>query len=220
MSLLLAIDTSNATSVALFRDANLIAQSDEPNALKHAESIGMAIANVLRAANVRGTEISQVVVGRGPALFTGLRVGIAAAVMFAEGAGAKLSGVVSHDAIALEALASGLKVSETEPLLVNTDARRGERYWALYSGLDKFGVPVRTQGPQVLKPEAMQHLFDVEGLKPKSTDIAISARSIGELAIAQAKAGVLESDVSALYLRAPDAVEPKSPGQFGKKVSS
>ena len=220
MSLLLAIDTSNGTSVAIFRDGELVAQTNEPNALKHAESIGSAIANVLREANVRGADVAQVVVGRGPALFTGLRVGIAAAVMFAEGAGAKLSGVVSLDAIALEALNSGAKATETEPLLVSTDARRGERYWATYSGLDKFGVPVRTQGPQVLKPEAIENLFAVEGLKPQTTDVIITAKAIGELAIAQAKAGVLDSDVSALYLRAPDAVEPKSPGQFGKKVSS
>jgi hypothetical protein len=49
--------------------------------------------------------------------------------------------------------------------------------------------------------------------------VVISARAIGELFEAQAAAGVLSEDITALYLRNPDAVEPKNLRDFGKKVS-
>ena len=47
----------------------------------------------------------------------------------------------------------------------------------------------------------------------------ISARAIGELFEAQATAGTLSHDITALYLRNPDAVEPKNLRDFGKRVS-
>lgn len=220
MSWLLAIDTSAGTSVALLHNAKLVAARNIENHLKHAESIGEAIFDVLAEAGIKGSQVSQVAIGRGPAPFTGLRVGIAAAVMFAEAVGAKLIGVVSLDAIALRAFQAGVVASEEKPLLINTDARRGERYWALYSGLDRFGAPVRNQGPQVLKPEALAELLLAEGIEPTTTHEPVTAHAIAQVALAQLAAGTASDDVTALYLRAPDAVEPKAPGQFGKKVSS
>ena len=220
MSVLLAIDTSAGTSVALLRDGVLLAEVNLENHMKHAENIGGAIAQVLREAGLAGIEVHRVIAGRGPAPFTGLRVGLAAAVMFAEGSGAKLAGVVSLDAIALRAIRAGVVPSAEKPLLVTTDARRGEVYWALYSGLDRHGVPVRAQGPAVAKPDALAQLLASEGLEPHTTNQTVTAAALAEVALAQDAAGTLSTDVTALYLRAPDAVEPKAPGQFGKKVSS
>jgi tRNA threonylcarbamoyl adenosine modification protein YeaZ len=220
MSVLLAIDTSAGTSVALLRDGVLLAEVNLENHMKHAENIGGAIAQVLREAGLAGIEVHRVIAGRGPAPFTGLRVGLAAAVMFAEGSGAKLAGVVSLDAIALRAIRAGVVPSAEKPLLVTTDARRGEVYWALYSGLDRHGVPVRAQGPAVAKPDALAQLLASDGLEPHTTTQTVTAAALAEVALAQDAAGTLSTDVTALYLRAPDAVEPKAPGQFGKKVSS
>ena len=219
MSILLAIDTSAGTSVALFRDGVLAVELNVTDNMKHAETVGTAIVSVLTEAGVAAREVQEVVVGRGPAPFTGLRVGIAAAVMFAEGSGAKLSGLVSLDAIALTALKQR-PASETRPLLVTTDARRSEVYWALYSGLSDKGVAVRTEGPQVLKPAALEELLAARNIDADTTTLAITGVAVGELALALRAAGQLESDISALYLRAPDAVEPKASGVFGKRVSS
>jgi hypothetical protein len=47
MSVLLAIDTSAGTSVALFRDRKLAAEINVVDNMKHAETIGTAIAQVL-----------------------------------------------------------------------------------------------------------------------------------------------------------------------------
>jgi tRNA threonylcarbamoyl adenosine modification protein YeaZ len=219
MGILLAIDTSAGTSVALFRDGVLAAELNATDNMKHAETVGTAIVRVLTEAGVAAREVQEVVVGRGPAPFTGLRVGIAAAVMFAEGSGAKLSGLVSLDAIALSALKQRPS-GETRPLLVTTDARRSEVYWALYSGLSDEGVAIRTEGPQVHKPAALQELLASRNIDADTTDLGITGASVGELALALRSADQLESDISALYLRAPDAVEPKAAGVFGKRVSS
>jgi len=219
MGILLAIDTSAGTSVALFRDGVLAAELNVTDNMKHAETVGTAIISVLTQAGVAAREVQEVVVGRGPAPFTGLRVGIAAAVMFAEGSGAKLSGLVSLDAIALTALKQR-PASETRPLLVTTDARRSEVYWALYSGLSEKGVAVRTEGPQVLKPAALEELLAARNIDADTTNLTITGSAVGELALALRAAGQLERDISALYLRAPDAVEPKASGVFGKRVSS
>jgi hypothetical protein len=219
MSILLAIDTSAGTSVALFRDGVLAAELNVTDNMKHAETVGTAIVSVLTEAGVAAREVQEVVVGRGPAPFTGLRVGIAAAVMFAEGSGAKLSGLVSLDAIALTALKQR-PASETRPLLVTTDARRSEVYWALYSGLSDKGVVIRTEGPQVLKPAALEELLAARNIDADTTNLTITGSAVGELALALRAAGQLERDISVLYLRAPDAVEPKASGVFGKRVSS
>ena len=101
MSYLLAIDTTAGTSVALLKDGKVLAELNNDLGMKHAELIGDAIQSVFNQTAIRPQVLDAVVVGRGPALFTGLRVGIAAGMMFAEAAGAQLFGAVSHDAIAL-----------------------------------------------------------------------------------------------------------------------
>jgi len=216
MSLILAIDTSSGTSVALIENGVVRAEHNVADIMKHAELIGEAIQDVLAQAFVRPAQIMAVVAGRGPAPFTGLRVGIAAATMFAAGVGVKLYGAVSLDAIALAALPT-LRVTKSEPLLVTTDARRKEVYWALYSGLDEFGVPIRIDGPGVMKPEELDDYLVNRNVHPVTTDIAVSAANLGLLAEGQLRAGTIQEDTSALYLRAADAVEPKA--RIGKAVS-
>jgi tRNA threonylcarbamoyladenosine biosynthesis protein TsaB len=223
MGHLLAIDTSSGTSVAVLKDGIALAEIEIADTRSHTESIGDAIKNALKQAGVSPNRIHAVAVGRGPAPFTGLRVGIAAAIMFAEGVGAKLFGIVSLDAIAKQELiarGAGLGVDLVAgPLLVTSDARRSEHYWALYSGLDRHGVPVCIEGPAVNKPADIQALLAERGIHAATTSLAISARAIGELFEAQAAAGTLSHDVTALYLRNPDAVEPKNLRDFGKRVS-
>lgn len=216
MSLILSIDTSAGTSVALVENGQLRAEHTVPDTMKHAELIGSAIQDVLAQAFVHPAQISAVVAGRGPAPFTGLRVGIAAATMFSAGCGVKLYGAVSLDAIALAALPK-LTVSKNEPLLVTTDARRKEVYWALYSGLSHDGVPIRIDGPGVLKPTELEDYLVNRNVHPVTTDLTVSAANLAFLVEAQLRAGTVSEDVSALYLRAADAVEPKA--KFGKAVS-
>ena len=224
MGHLLAIDTSSGTSVAVLKDGVALAEIEIADTRSHTESIGDAINDALKQAGVSPSRIKAVVVGRGPAPFTGLRVGIAAAIMFAEGSGAKLFGIISLDAIARQELVArgvdaGGSWPDGQPLLVTSDARRSEHYWALYSGLDRHGVPIRIEGPSVNRPADIETSLAERGISAATTSVVISARAIGELFEAQAAAGLLSHDVTALYLRNPDAVEPKNLRDFGKKVS-
>jgi tRNA threonylcarbamoyl adenosine modification protein YeaZ len=209
MNLILSIDTSAGTSVALVENGVVRAERTAQDTMKHAELIGQVIEAVLAESFTRPSQISYVVAGRGPAPFTGLRVGIAAATMFAAGSGGKLFGAVSLDAIAIEALA-GLEVTKTEPLLVTTDARRKEVYWAIYSGLNQYGEPIRIDGPGVMKPDELSEYLTDRNVHPVTTDVKISAGNLAKVFEAQLRAGTSSTDTSALYLRAADAVEPKA----------
>jgi tRNA A37 threonylcarbamoyladenosine modification protein TsaB len=129
-----------------------------------------------------------------------------------------LFGIVSLDAIAKQEFDA--RGSEPNPLLVASDARRSEHYWALYSGLDRHGVPICVEGPSVNRPADIEASLAERGIVAATTSLTISARAIGQLFEAQAAAGILSHDVTALYLRNPDAVEPKNLRDFGKRVSS
>jgi len=223
---MLCIDTSAGTSIAILRGEQVLAEVNEPGTMFHAESIGASIAEALRMAGLKGSQIQTVAVGRGPAPFTGLRVGIAAGTVFAEAVGARLLGVVSLDALAWSALQApehAAAVSSAAPLLVTADARRSEVYWALYTGLSAHGLPMRNDLPSVNKPAALEEIlidrntsairFNNDADAFGSTPIATA---LGRVALAMLAEGEAADNFSPLYLRAPDAVLPKPHARFGK----
>ena len=215
----LCIDTSAGTTVAVLQGGEVKSEIHFDENMKHAERIGDAIAQALSGADVQPARISSVVVGRGPAPFTGLRIGIAAAVMFAEGVGAKLFGVSSLDAIARAAFEKRVSAGDDSksPILVTADARRSEHYWAVYSGLSSSGAPILIEGPGVAKPAALDEKFASQEIE--RTDIKISAVDLGKVFEAQLIDGTASDVIDALYLREADAVAPKVLRDFGKKVS-
>jgi tRNA threonylcarbamoyladenosine biosynthesis protein TsaB len=204
---LLAIDTSSGTAVAVLVDGVVVSETYEPDTMQHAEQIGLQIRKVLDAANKNSSDVSAVAVGVGPGPFTGLRVGIAAAKMFAEGVGAAIFGVGSLDAIAFSK-------DLMEPTLVLTDARRSEVFYGLYQGKSRVGVPKALLGPGVKKQSDLEAELLASGQNYEIVSGSISAASLGLLALAQLAEGTAKSSVVANYLRAPDAVPAK-----GKKVS-
>ncbi len=204
---LLAIDTSSGTAVAVLVDGVVVSEFYEPDTMQHAEQIGLQIRKVLDAANKKSSDVSAVAVGIGPGPFTGLRVGIAAAKMFAEGVGAAIFGVGSLDAIAFSK-------DLTEPTLVLTDARRSEVFFGLYQGKTRSGAPKAIFGPGVKKQADLEAELQASGQSYEIVLGSISAASLGLLALAQLAEGTANSSIVANYLRAPDAVPAK-----GKKVS-
>ncbi|MGG7464564.1 MULTISPECIES: tRNA (adenosine(37)-N6)-threonylcarbamoyltransferase complex dimerization subunit type 1 TsaB [unclassified Plantibacter] len=194
--MLLAIDTSAGSSVAITDPVRgVLAERSSADTMRHAEVIGRLIHDCLQEAGVAVSELDGVVAGMGPGPFTGLRIGIAAARAFAIGAGLPVLPVVSHDAIALSEYRDG----RSEPLLVVTDARRRERYWTAYSGLDASGLPVRIDGPGLGKPDELPHpellRIDAE---------TVSAASLGVVAELLRAGGHPFASDEPLYLRSPD----------------
>ena len=201
--MLLAIDTSAGTSVAIVdRDRGVLASRDSADTRGHAEVIGTYIADCLAESGITVAELSGVVAGMGPGPFTGLRVGIAAARVFAVGAGKPVIAVVSHDALAF-----GL----TEPTLITTDARRREVYWSRYGAPDPVGLPHREEGPALAKPD---DLLTPEGYR-RLDAATVSAAQLGLLAEAMYVHGRAFAGGEALYLRSPDVTLSAGP----KRVS-
>lgn len=194
LNLLLSIDTSAGTSVAVFGSECLsIVSFDDP--FGHAENIGEAIARALLDAGIETSELNSIAVARGPAPYTGLRVGMAAATALSKALAISLFGIITLDAIAHS--------QNFQKLLVVTDAKRRELFAATYE------AGKRSAGPMLLNPTQLSEYEDYEILQQPS-----NAKLIGEFALYALNQGHDISDLSALYLRSPD-VTPSS----GKKVS-
>lgn len=138
MSVVLAIDTSTpAVTAGIVADGRLVAERISIDARAHAERITPNVLAALADAGRSMAELDAVVVGCGPGPFTGLRVGMATASAYGHALKIPVYGVCSLDAIG---------VQTSGEVLVVTDARRREIYWARY----RDGV--RVDGPAVSAP--------------------------------------------------------------------
>ncbi|MBJ7290647.1 tRNA (adenosine(37)-N6)-threonylcarbamoyltransferase complex dimerization subunit type 1 TsaB, partial [Williamsia sp.] len=128
--LVLTVDTSTPTvttgvaEVTPGRGIDVRAERRVETPRGHAEILTTLILECLAEAGAARSDLDTVVVGCGPGPFTGLRVGMATAAGFADALAIPLHGVCSLDAIRSDAHAGRV--------LVVTDARRREVYWALY----------------------------------------------------------------------------------------
>ena len=201
-TVILAVDTSAGTSIAVVVDGVVKSERSTPDTMRHAEIVGSYINDVLSHAGINASDVTHVAAGMGPGPFTGLRVGIAAADAFAFGSGAILLPMNSHDAIALEFL----DTDPTNNVVVTTDARRKEEYVSFYNGLDEQGCPVRDHGPAIQKPGE----FDAtESAYVQATEVP--ATWLGVLAERMLVAGRSFLPFEALYLRSPDVTMSNGP---------
>ncbi|SHG02897.1 tRNA threonylcarbamoyl adenosine modification protein YeaZ [Jatrophihabitans endophyticus] len=181
----------------------------------HGELLAPALAECLGAAGLAPADLGAVVAGVGPGPYTGLRVGLVTAAAFADALGVPAYGVCSLDAIAAQAQDESRPAGD---LVVLTDARRKEVYWARYDGRE------RTAGPDVARPanvplagvaagagaaadlyaDAWPALHRVPHRYPTPAVLVGLAR---DRIVAGAPGEILEP----LYLRRPDAVVPGTP---------
>jgi tRNA threonylcarbamoyl adenosine modification protein YeaZ len=211
--LVLAVDTATPAVTAAVVDLDTgrpRAQRVTVDARRHGELLAPAIRAVLDEAGIAPTDLAAVVAGSGPGPYTGLRVGLVTAAAFADAAGIPVYGVCSLDALA----------TPGRRLLVATDARRREVYWAAY---DAAGH--RRQGPAVDRPAALAERLeelgvtamagagaelyaDILGLPvtgPSHPDPA----ALAALAADRVRAGAPSEPPAPLYLRRPDAELPR-----------
>jgi len=191
---LLAIDTSTGTSVAVVGRTGTLAERTSADTRGHAELIGTFIAEVLAEADVAPAALEGVAVGMGPGPFTGLRVGIAAARAFALGIDRPVLPVVSHDAVAF---------GRTERVLVVTDARRRELAWSRFAAPTADGLPVRIEGPALTPVAEFDQVTSITGYV-RIDAATIDAGLLGLLALARLDAGLEAAPAEPVYLRAPD----------------
>ena len=193
--MLLAIDTSAGTSAAVLDGKKLLSYSFFEDPFGHAENIGIAISQVLNEAGISAAQITSVAIGRGPAPYTGLRVGMAAGLGFATARGIQALGVITLDALAL--------ANPIGKILVTFDAKRKELFARTY--IDG----VASSEAWVMNPTELENFQDHLRITQ-----SCNAELVGRYAVFASQNGIDLTDVSALYLRSPD-VSPSAP----KKVS-
>jgi tRNA threonylcarbamoyl adenosine modification protein YeaZ len=185
--LVLAIDTATpavtAGVVRVDSPTQVLAQRVTVDARAHAEELTPNVVAALADAQVTFDDLAAVVVGCGPGPFTGLRVGMASAAAFGHALGVPVHGVCSLDAIGIET---------TGEVLVVTDARRREVYWARY----RDGV--RVDGPAVNAPADVPGAADVLAGPPRYPTPAGLVRAVADWSAEPAP-------LVPLYLRRPDA---------------
>lgn len=174
----------------------------------HGERLAPGIADVLAEVGKAATDVGAVVAGVGPGPFTGLRVGLVTAGVLGDALGIPVYGVCTLDALGHDA--------GPGRVLVATDARRREVYWAVYDD----GVPVTP--PAVGKPaelvlppgvraavgDGALRYADVLGVPVADQPRYPSARALAALAADRVTSGAPGEPLTPLYLRRPDAVEP------------
>ena len=118
---ILALETTESTgSVAAFHNGNVLAEIELSPRQRSAQSLAPGIQTLLGQLGWRGEQVDLVAVTIGPGSFTGLRVGVTTAKVFAYAVGADVLGVDT-----LETIAAGV-ASHVEAVSVAVDAQRGE----------------------------------------------------------------------------------------------
>lgn len=218
--LVLVLDTSTAGVTAALGDVSgatggiaVRAERVTVDGRAHGELLAPQVHAVLAERGVKPSDLDAVVAGLGPGPFTGLRVGLVTAAAFCHALGVPGYGVCSLDAFAY---------GTSGRLLVATDARRKEIYWAEYVD------GVRISGPAVNTPATVAaHIANGPGASPATRAVGDGAQRYAEvlglpvdgpshppavsfvaLAADRVRAGAPGERLTPLYLRRPDAVLP------------
>jgi tRNA threonylcarbamoyl adenosine modification protein YeaZ len=210
--LVLAIDTSTpAISAAVCRvtaeGVEAVAEAATVDARAHGELLAPQIRQVL--GDTPPSRLAAVVAGTGPGPFTGLRVGLVTAVTMAQALGRPTYGVCSLD---------GIGAQTAGRALVATDARRKEIYWARYLDGTRVGDPAVGHPDEVAAAlgditvaagDGAFRYADVLGVTPQPPRYPSLPALVG-LAAERIRAGAPGEALTPLYLRRPDAVEPRA----------
>lgn len=210
--MILAIDTSSAlTSVAVIDGhGSAVVTREHEDPRSHAEVIGPMLADVVGAIDTSAVDL--VCCGVGPGAYTGLRVGVAAAIALGAAWQVPVHGLCSLDAIAAERQAA----QPGQGVTVAVDARRREVYWARYDGRG-----ARVEGPRIAPaegapagtvtglPHALWVARRVQGLVADGDpvwagDLPLDRHGDDSGATATALAGAHLLAPTPLYLRRPD----------------
>jgi len=189
-TLVLAIDTATpavTAGVVKLDGIDVLAQRVTVDARAHAETLTPNVLAALDDAGLTVDDLGAVVVGCGPGPFTGLRVGMATAAAYGHALGIPVHGVCSLDAIGVDTRGD---------VLVVTDARRREVYWARY----RDGV--RVDGPAVDAPADVPGAAEALERPPVYPTAAGLVRAVADWTAEPAP-------LIPLYLRRPDA-KPRS----------
>jgi tRNA threonylcarbamoyl adenosine modification protein YeaZ len=210
--LVLAIDTATPAVIAgvveVTADAVLQRSARvERDARKHAELLMPAVQAVCADAGTTLRDLDAVVVGVGPGPFTGLRVGLVTAASMGQTLDVATYGVCSLDALG----------QVDGRVLVATDARRREIYWAVYEDGARLTEPavdlpamvadrIADLGVTAAVGEGAHKYAEVLKVQVRDEPRYPPAEAMAALAADRVRAKAPGERLIPLYLRRPDAV--------------
>jgi tRNA threonylcarbamoyladenosine biosynthesis protein TsaB len=167
--LILAIETTDkAGSVALLNGPETLSEIELNPAQRSAQSLAPGIEALLAQAGRKPSEVKLVAVADGPGSFTGLRVGVTTAKLFAYSVGAEVLGVDALEAIARQAQI------DTAILWAVMDAQRNELFAA------KFSRSLNGERIQQGETEIISNAVWLEGL---NRETAVSGPGLTKLLV-------------------------------------
>lgn len=189
---LLAIDTAHAPGLALFKKGELVGEKVLEKRERQAEALHEAIRDLFKECRMKPQEVQALAVGLGPGSFTGLRIGVTAAAVWAWTRRIPLYGFSRLEAVGRLLLCeekAGASVWVVEI------AGRGNVYEACYSRTRAGRVSAKVK-PR-LKPKKNQ------ALTPE-IDAATIASELGRMALEKAARPLDPFRVRPLYIYPKD----------------
>lgn len=224
---IVAIDTSAGAQVGVLHQGNWQV-AVETDSRAHAERLTHLLEAALTAAGLpahaREAGVETVVVGTGPAPFTGLRAGLVSAHVLASACAANEYGVGALEILARQYLD---QLPSDREIVVITDARRKEVYWAHARAVGPDDVELVSQ-PAVASAQTVanyirQHDTAYAGpgcaLYPEQFPSPLGAAGVdvrvaGRMVQSRLRRGLTEMPTQPQYLRRPDI---HTGAQGGKK---
>lgn len=179
--LILALDTSSrAASVAVARGANVLRSVSESADEKRSDTLWTEVTSLLAELGMTIGSVDVFSVCVGPGSFTGLRIGMAAAMGLSAASHKPLVGVTSLEATAFAA-------APAAPVCAMVNAYKGEVYSQLFS-FDGDGVPVAQNDPAVSTlEEALERVAEVTELVFAGDGAEAGAEAIRSIAASRGK---------------------------------
>jgi tRNA threonylcarbamoyladenosine biosynthesis protein TsaB len=164
---ILALETTERSgSLAATADGNLLAELILEPTQRSAQALAPAMVALLKQAGWRARDVQLVAVSGGPGSFTGLRIGVTTAKVFAYAVGADILSIDTLEAIAAAAPEDVAKVS------VVMDAQRGQLVARCY----------RRRSDGWFEPTEPQRLINVETwLEQLPAEMAVAGPILGKL---------------------------------------
>jgi tRNA threonylcarbamoyladenosine biosynthesis protein TsaB len=180
---ILSFDTTNSlASVAVASNSKLLSYNITSIASQQAESLFKLIKISLLDAKLKFSDIDLVSVSKGPGSFTGVRIGLAAAMGMQTSSKAQFIGLTNFQVLAYQAYPS-----DNKNIIVTIDAKREQYYQQIF---DNNLLPI--QEAQLISGQCSEENIINAKMLLSATDFFFKKK--------------LYSDLEPVYVRCPDAL--------------
>ena len=188
------IDTSHSdVSIALIKDGKLLSKINNSIPGEHSIYVTKYIDDILKECNLSPKDVDEIIVVNGPGSFTGIRIGVTIAKMFAYLQNIRIVSITS-----LQARVIG---SKSKYILSTIDAKHNNYYIGLYD--EKYNKVV----------EKLSNIEEIEELKIKySPEVVDTSKEYDIEAIVEYTKNLPSQNphsVNPIYLKLPEAMEKK-----------